>query len=447
MGILQDRIYAHSPIRLQNWLVSLYGIKLYRERYGQYYEQELERLRRTSNEASPDAKLNHLNQFLQFCNQHNVYYQRLFKKHGVTLPLKSLEDFKRIPPLEKETLRTDETIFSNLHAPIIGMTGGTTGKSIQVRFTEYDYQTRMAHLDFFKEQHGFRRGMKRASFTGRMICPGNQKNAVYWRYNAPMKQMLYSVVHSNPTTIPHYIDSLNEFQPAALDGSPSDMIEIAKYLKTHQKTLSFRPVALFPTSETLTPSGRLLLEEMFQAPVYDQYASSEGAPIVTECECGKMHLRPEMGIIETDAFGEALVTSFTTHGTPLIRYRIGDRMTLSEAMCPCGRQDTIIESIDGRQMNYVETPEGYKVFEGDLTAAVGVLPNSIIQIQVLQHKIDEIEMLYVKDEARFEPEHEVALQKEVERLFTSRMKVLLRDVKSIKKEKNGKVRVVKRLYT
>ncbi|MCM3280392.1 hypothetical protein M3591_07570 [Exiguobacterium sp. MER 193] len=194
-------------------------------------------------------------------------------------------------------------------------------------------------------------------------------------------------------------------------------------------------------------SGRLLLEEMFQAPVYDQYASSEGAPIVTECECGKMHLRPEMGIIETDVFGEALVTSFTTHGTPLIRYRIGDRMTISEAMCPCGRQDTIIESIDGRQMNYVETPEGYKVFEGDLTAAVGVLPNSIIQIQVLQHKIDEIEMLYVKDETRFEPEHEVALQKEVERLFTSRMKVLLRDVKSIKKEKNGKVRVVKRLYT
>ncbi|WP_215143154.1 phenylacetate--CoA ligase family protein [Exiguobacterium qingdaonense] len=447
MGILQDQLYAHSPIRLQNWLISLYGIKLYRERYGQYYEQELERLRRDPNEAAPDASLKHLNEFLQFCAQHNAYYKRLFKEHGITLPLESLEDFKRVPPLEKETLRTDETIFSDLHAPIIGVTGGTTGKSIQVRFTEYDYQIRMAHLDYFKEQHGFYRGMKRASFTGRMICPRTQKNAVYWRYNAPMKQMLYSAVHSNPMTIPHYIDSLNEFRPVALDGSPSDMIEIAKYLKTHQKTLAFRPIALFPTSETLTPSGRSLLEEMFQAPVYDQYASSEGAPIVTECEHGKMHLRPEMGIIETDDSGEAFVTSFTTHGTPLVRYRIGDRMTISEATCSCGRRDTIIESIDGRQMNYVETPEGYKVFEGDLTAAVGVLPNSIIQIQVLQHKIDEIEMLYVKDEARFEPGHEVALRQEVERLFTTRMNVFLREVKSIQKEGNGKVRVVKRLYT
>ncbi|WP_214780468.1 phenylacetate--CoA ligase family protein [Exiguobacterium sp. s22] len=445
MGIIQDRIYANSPIRIQNWLISLYGIKLYRERYGPYYQQELERLRRTQG-SSPDARLNHLNQFLTFCNRHNAYYRRLFKKHRISLPLERLEEFERIPPLEKETLRTDETIFSDIHAPIIGMTGGTTGKSIQVRFTEYDYQIRMAHLDYFKEQHGFYRGMKRASFTGRMICPRAQKNEVYWRYNAPMKQMLYSVVHSNPATIPYYIDSLNRFRPAALDGSPSDMLEIAKYLKRHEKTLSFQPVALFPTSETLTPSGRLLLEEMFQAPVFDQYASSEGAPIVTECEQGKMHLRPEMGIIETDGSGEALVTSFTTHGTPLIRYRIGDRMTISDTSCPCDDQDTIIESIDGRQMNYVETPEGYKVFEGDLTAAVGVLPNSIVQIQVLQHQIDEIEMLYVKDEERFEPEHEAVLKNEVERLFTSRMKVFMKSVSSIKKEKNGKVRVVKRLH-
>lgn len=446
MRMIQDQMYANAPIRVQNWMISLYGIKLYRERYGQFYEKELERLRRSSEDVSPRARLQHLNQFLRFCNQHNMYYRRLFKRHHITLPLETLEDFKRIPPLEKETLRTDDTIFSDIHAPITGMTGGTTGKSIQVRFTEYDYQIRMAHLDFFKEQHGFYRGMKRASFTGRMICPRNQKKSVYWRYNAPMKQMLYSAVHSNPTTIPYYIDSLNQFQPAALDGSPSDMIEIAKYLKKHEKTLSFQPVALFPTSETLTPSGRILLEEVFQAPVFDQYASSEGAPIVTECEHGMMHLRPEMGIIETDSSGEALVTSFTTHGTPLIRYRIGDRMTISDTPCTCRRQDMIIESIDGRQMNYVETPEGYKVFEGDLTAAVGVLPNSVIQIQVLQHKVDEIEMLYVKDEDRFEPEHEVVLKNEVERLFTSRMKVFLRNVKSIKKEKNGKVRVVKRLH-
>lgn len=159
-----------------------------------------------------------------------------------------------------------------------------------------------------------------------------------------------------------------------------------------------------------------------------------------------MHLHPETGIIEPGENGEVLVTSFTTHGTPLVRYRIGDRMTLSDETCPCGHPGTVISSIDGRQMNYVETPEGYKVFEGDLTATVAVLPNSVLQVQVLQHDVDQIEMLYVKDEERFEDDHETILKQEVERLFTPNMRIRLKNVPAIKKEPNGKIRVVKRLH-
>lgn len=446
MTPISDKIYCHSPLPIQNWLISLYGLKLYRERYGSHYEKELQKLRSQKVIDPKSAQLRRLNQFLQFCATHNRYYQQLFKHHNIELPLRSLEELKQLPILEKETLRTDSRIYSDIKAPIIGSTGGTTGTAIQVRFTVEDYQSRMAHLDYFKEKHGFKRGMKRASFTDRMICPRDQTHFVYWRYNAPLKQMLYSVVHFNPDTLPGYVDSLNRFQPDALDGSPSAMIEIANHLKETNTRLTFKPKAVFPTSETLSPWGRRLLEEMFDAPVYDQYASSEGAPLVTECEHGRMHLHPETGIIESGETGEILVTSFTTHGTPLIRYRIGDRMTLSNDSCSCGHSGTVISSIDGRQMNYVETPEGYKVFEGDLTATVSVLPNSVIQVQVLQHEVDQIEMLYVKDKQRFEEEHESILRREVERLFTPNMKIRLKSVPAIKKEQNGKIRVVKRLH-
>lgn len=446
MPSLHDKIYARSPLPVQNWLISLYGLKLYRERYGPYYDKELKKLRRQRLVDPDAAQLNRLNRFLHFCLRHNRYYRNLFKRHDIELPLKHLEELQRIPVLEKETLRTNPDIFSDIKAPIIGSTGGTTGTALQVRFTIEDYQARMAHLDYFKEQHGFTRGMKRASFTDRMICPRDQEEPIYWRYNAPMKQMLYSVVHFHERTIPDYVDSLNTFRPDALDGSPSAMIEVAKYLKETDTRLTFKPIAIFPTSETLSPWGRALLTEIFQAPVYDQYASSEGAPLVTECKHGRMHLHPETGIIEPGENGEILVTSFTTHGTPLVRYRIGDRMTLSDETCPCGHSGTVISSIDGRQMNYVETPEGYKVFEGDLTATVAVLPNSVLQVQVVQHEVDQIEMLYVKDEERFEDEHETILKQEVERLFTPNMRIRLKNVPAIKKEPNGKIRVVKRLH-
>ncbi|MCY1690886.1 hypothetical protein OVA29_09590 [Exiguobacterium sp. SL14] len=82
-----------------------------------------------------------------------------------------------------------------------------------------------------------------------------------------------------------------------------------------------------------------MIEDVFHGPVFDQYASSEGAPIVSECRFGQKHLHHEMGIIELDVDGEILVTSFDTHGTPLIRYRVGDRMTLSQRTCSCGHRD------------------------------------------------------------------------------------------------------------
>jgi len=87
----------------------------------------------------------------------------------------------------------------------------------------------------------------------------------------------------------------------------------------------------------LTKSGRELLERVFKCKVYDQYASSEGAPFVTECENQVLHMELASGVFEhfEDGSDEVLVTSFTTHGTPLIRYRIGDSMTFSEKVKTC----------------------------------------------------------------------------------------------------------------
>jgi len=205
-------------------------------------------------------------------------------------------------------------------------------------------------------------------------------------------------------------------------------------------------IAIFPTSETLTAGGRKLLEEAFNAPVYDQYASSEGAPILTECSHGHMHLHHETGYIEPYGDdGEILITSFTTHGTPLVRYRIGDRMKFGEGTCPCGQGGTYVTSIEGRQSNYVVTPKGLKVYEGDLTTIVRVLPNSVIQTQFRQFDLHHIEMRYIKDPERFLPSHERVLERELKELFGEGVEITLTPVKQIPRGKNGKIVVVEKL--
>jgi len=101
--------------------------------------------------------------------------------------------------------------------------------------------------------------------------------------------MLYSSFHLTEKNITYYIDSLNDFKPVAIDGFVSSIYEIAFYIKRKKVKLKFQPKVIFPTSETLTEDYRKTIEEVFNCNVRDQYASSEGAPFVWECEYGNLH--------------------------------------------------------------------------------------------------------------------------------------------------------------
>ncbi|ASI35537.1 MULTISPECIES: phenylacetate--CoA ligase family protein [unclassified Exiguobacterium] len=445
---LKESIYFHSPIFIQNILTTLYGRVLYQERYGSAYRNRFEELKRKERQSiDPEQEqLSRLNQFLLFCQAYSPYYKELFDRNRIELPLAQLSELKQIPLLDKETLRTrNADVHARIHAPILGKTGGTTGKSIQVHYTREDMQIRMAHLDYFKWTHGIEQGMRRASFTGQTLAAEQQKSPVYWRMNKAINQMLFSIKNINPLTIPAYIEQLNRFNPVSIDGLPSGMIEVARYAKKHAVDCTFRPKAIFPTAEMLTRDERALIEEVFHAPIFDQYASSEGAPIVAECRYGKKHLHYEMGIIEVEADGQILVTSFDTHGTPLVRYRIGDRMTLSHETCPCGHGGPIIASIDGRGRSYIQLKNGHRIFEGELAGIVRRFPNCIERVQYIQEEADEVVMLYVPDERWFKQEHEKELYFVLERLFGGQMDVLLKAVPEIPKEISGKTLLIKQL--
>ncbi|MEW8974757.1 MAG: phenylacetate--CoA ligase family protein [Exiguobacterium sp.] len=443
---LKENIYYRSPIFIQNWLTSLYGRKLMQERYGRFYEQKMKELRMKDRTRDYQAEqLDRLNAFLAFAVAHTPYYTQLFHEHDIQLPFMSLEQLKTIPILEKETLRQNNDAFmSRVDAPVRGRTGGTSGKSLQVAFMREDVQERMAHLDYFKELHGFKAGMRRASFTGRTLTAVDQTKPIFWRMNRPLNQLLLSIFHMKEENFPAYIEELNRFQPRALDGTPTAMVEIARYMLKHHIQLDIPLIAIFPTSETVTEEMRSILEEAFGVPVFDQYGSSEGAPIISECRHHKLHLHHETGIIEPyGEDGEVVVTCFTTRGTPLIRYRIGDRMTLSDETCNCGLNGPVIASIDGRGTSYIVSEKRGKVFEGDITTIARELPNSVLRLQVEQHALNHVTLRYIPDAKRFQPKHEQILLNEMRKLLGSDMKIVLEPVEHVKQEPNGKTLIVK----
>ncbi len=443
-----ERLYDIAPIWFQNMMCTVKGIQIYRGRYGEAY-QEYRRFLSEYDKWPLNRKLQYqqeqLTAFLHYAVNNSRFYNKLYE--GIDIDsIKSVEDLKKLPIVDKEMLRENMDDVVTADGVLEGHTGGTTGKSLVVRFSYDDIMSRMAMLDNFKARVGFEQNrMRRATFNGKHIVPPNQKKKVFWRYNAACKQMIYSSFFLTEDNIGYYIKSLNRFKPAAIDGFFTSMLDIADYIERHHIKLMFKPIAIFPTSETLTAVGREKLERVFGCKVYNQYASSEGAPFVTECPNQLLHMELASGVFEhvSNEDDEVLVTSFTTHGTPLIRYRIGDRMTFpSQKNCTCGLCAPVVDDIQGRRLDFLYTPEGAKINAGNVANLLKNIPNAVIRAQFIQEKMDEVLVLLEVEKGVYNEHHERQLMDEFSHKFGKDMKVCIRIVDVIPRESSGKFRMI-----
>jgi len=233
-------------------------------------------------------------------------------------------------------------------------------------------------------------------------------------------------------------------------GFPSSVYELCSLAAARGLKLENTVKAFFPTAETLLPIHREVIQSVLGCKIADQYASSEGAPFILECEEGSLHIHPLTGVFEVvddnmqpAQEGEILVTSFTTEGTPLIRYRIGDRITLApkEYNCACGSVFPVVKAIEGRSTDYILSPTHGKVNLGNISNSTkGV--EGIISFQVIQEELERVEVLIVANK-HFNDKQREKFQSALAERFGASMVIDINVVDSIPKEKSGKFRVVK----
>lgn len=447
-----EKLYDKSPIFFQNVMTSVAGYRNNNTRYGKIYYDHLEFLKffdKLPLKEKLDYQNKELIEFIHYTYENSNFYHNLYKDIDIKT-IQTVDDLKQLPIIDKEMIRSNIEEVNTIprKGAVEGHTGGTTGKSLVVLMTPDDMMKRMAMLDYFKSRVGFEHlKMKRATFNGKHIVPPNQKKRVYWRYNASCKQMIYSSFHITEENLKYYVDNLNKFKPHAIDGFFMSICDIANYIERHNIKLDFTPIAIFPTSETLTKTGRELLEKVFKCKVYDQYASSEGAPFVTECENQVLHLELSTGVIEhfEENSDEVLVTSFTTHGTPLIRYKIGDSMTFSKnnTECGCSVSSPIVNEIQGRKLDFLYTYDGAKINGGNVSNLFKNMPNALIRAQTIQNDLNEITILLEVDRKRYKAEYDDLLKNEFFHKFGTKTQIIIEHVREIPREKSGKFRLIK----
>jgi phenylacetate-CoA ligase len=361
----------YSTPLMRDAAVTIYGTWLMRRRRSGSYSQYLARHRswrkcaRSEVEAWQKTQLAYL-----------LENSRRSKYYASVLP-ESTSTLDAVPILEKEALQTrinDIVIPGPRLTPCF--TGGTTGRGIVVYNNRDRERNRIALTDSFWEMHGFTLGRERAGwFSGRrLISERDERRNVYWRTNWLGKIRYYSTFHMSQANLAMYVANLNSFRPAVLCGFPSAIAELADYILASATRLHFRARTVFVTSETISQAQREKIARAFGCVVRTYYASSEGAPAILECPMGRLHMDLATGIFEVvgedgrpGRDGEVLVTSFLVWDTPLIRYRIGDRISLSdEQECPCGWDTPIVSEIQGRTADHIVVPGRGPIFASQI---------------------------------------------------------------------------------
>ena len=446
--------YYKTPHFIQNTVISFYNTFMYYKRKGGNYKSHLKYIKNNDSLSTIELvalQAKSFKEFIKKANQDSSFYKDYYKNIDIeTIDIKSID---KLPIVNKEVLRNEinkvYTIPKNEGR--VSKTGGTTGKSLEVVYTKDDIHKRTAFMDNFRQKQGYKLGKRTAWFSGKNLL--SQKDVLknrFWKTDFINHVRFYSTFHIHQTYLEYYLQNLIKFKPEYMVGFPSTMMEIAKYGIKHNINFPENTIkAIFPTAETITTEIRTTLSTFFKTKVFDQYASSEGAPMIFECKQGNLHLELQTGVFEVlndnnqpDNEGRLVLTSFTTNGTPLIRYDIGDRLKLSNNSCNCGNNNPLVDSILGRIDDFVYSPINGKINLGNVSNALkGTV--GIIKFQVIQDVLNAIVLKVVVDNKMYSPVIEKKFIKNWKERVGNEMGITIDYVEDIPVENSGKFRFVK----
>lgn len=167
------------------------------------------------------------------------------------------------------------------------------------------------------------------------------------------------------------VSDLNAFQPVVLGGYPSALETLAREQQAGR--LHIHPVLINAAGETLSAAKRQLIGTAFGCRVGNYYGSSEAVGLTYECAAQRLHVNSDWYILEPvdecnrpvpagQLSDGVLITNLANRIQPIIRYHMGDRVTIDAEPCTCGSPFPSIYVV-GRTDDILTfpTPEGDEV--------------------------------------------------------------------------------------
>jgi phenylacetate-CoA ligase len=335
-----------------------------------------------SREALRARQLERLRAQVALAYREIPFYRDLWDRHGVRPEVRTWEDFAHFPLLDKPMVQAglEAGAFALERFParrlLAQSTTGSSGAPFAFLEDRRGWEWKMGKEYAVYAWYDYHFGDACAWFwRGKLRPPLLQRlkealmNRRTWCVYDP-EEPVASALDDN--RLAGLAARLRRERPPILDGFPSTLALLAAWMEARGVSPGYAPRAVVCGGEMLDVADRARLRRVFGAPVFNRYGGTETGLIGHECRAQAegdhhLHLNTETVFIEavredrpvTGEPGEVVATHLWQSAVPLIRYRVGDLITLDPALaCPCGRPQPLITAVQGRVNDVFVLPDG-----------------------------------------------------------------------------------------
>lgn len=245
--------------------------------------------------------------------------------------------------------------------------------------------------------HGVKPGDRMARFWGRPLSGVNV--AIRGVADALLRQRRMNAFNVTPRESCQFHRALLEWEPDYAYGYPTLIRKFVDHIQDLGRSgRALELNVVITTGELLDAATRNSIEEFFGCRVVNEYGCSESGILAFECREGESHLIPvaayaevmnENGEGETARTGEVFVTDLYGDVASFVRYSLGDVARLQPGdRCGCGRQLPTFDVLAGRTGDFIQSPNGQRIYSAVLAYSV---PEGVTQFQVRQTAGDELQ--------------------------------------------------------
>ena len=311
-------------------------------------------------------QLKNLRKLVEYSQTNSILYQDRLKDINPE-DIRTIEDVKQIPLLEKEDLRLAQEDKSNfLFGDVLGVpservnhfrqTSGTTGKPVYVPESSESWSWRTEIWCHILWMAGFRD-------TDRVFIPfGYNVYVAFWEGHYAAEKLGCMVVPGGALDTKGRINKILEVKATGLLNTPTygmHLAEVARKMGLDPRDFGIQ--RMICAGEPMPQATRRYLESLWETEVYDHIGGTEPCAWAGMCFQRKglhimepyflveiLDLKTQSREVEVGELGVAVVTPLGRRSFPMIRFNTKDIVRKGEADCDCGRTSMMIEEVAGR---------------------------------------------------------------------------------------------------